>query len=456
MSLSNRGPSLAARAIFRFALIVDWAPRSVRIAYILLRLAATTASHFHLGIFASDRLENRLKSLAMRLAQNWPTQVGNAHASTNATLHVLTRAYSTGGHTRVVERWVGSRNPDRVHALVLTRRGQNADNLNGLENLTAVHASKTSWLRNVRWLVDVMSGYDVLVTHMHPNDVDAVLALWISKLRLNKKVAIFNHADHRFWIGLDTADVILEFRSFGAALTNSQRGSSRSVVVGLPAPSLTLNPHKDSVVESHKQLLLAVGRGHKFSHYAGTHSFAVFVSKFLTRNPGFRLLVVGPHRFSPIRRFKFPNLADVEFSGVTPPGELPELYSQAAVGLDSFPMSGGTVAVEMNVHGLPVVSLNCPTGLLDSLPLNDWVIADDYDSWERAILKVAARPNRSRSRETQAIGLDPWGYKVDALLDGTTPHTSTDGLAETQLQALHQFLWATEPRPSNIIAGRVL
>ena len=45
-----------------------------------------------------------------------------------------------------------------------------------------------------------------------------------------------------------------------------------------------------------------------------------------------------------------------------------ELYKYAVAGdlvLDSFPMSGGTAMIDMTCLGLPVLSLECPTGHMD-------------------------------------------------------------------------------------------
>ena len=426
--------------------------------YMRLKSAVNLASFFHLGFFYSNELEKAIETLAERLVQKTTREHIKFGQLGRATLHVISKPYSSGGHTRVLERWIQGSDPSQSsHHVLISQTRKVPKNLSSAINVHYISSTTGMGLNRALALSKSMRPFNRIVTHVHPNDLDAILALWINKSQNpTLSVSIFNHADHRFWIGARVADQILEFREFGRALTQSHRGESRSLLVGLPLPSVE-NPNLISgnrMTSKHIQLL-AVGRGSKFSSVPGEASFPEYIDKFLGRNSEFRLRVIGPGRSSAIRRFPFVNRERIDFLGPQTWDSLVDFYRNSDVGIDSFPMTGGTITSEMSLMELPVVSLRGPVGLMDELPKKNWWIADNFIDWERSILE-AVKMSRSLAENEEPIdSFEHWGTKVDALLQARNLCQSLEPI-KVSTSRLENFLWSTEPRLSNFIKGRVL
>ena len=67
-----------------------------------------------MGVLSSPELEKPFLDLAKTL----PVFTGVQY-SPNSFLHVMTQSYTTGGHTRVVERWVNNSPTEQKHSIVL-------------------------------------------------------------------------------------------------------------------------------------------------------------------------------------------------------------------------------------------------------------------------------------------------------------------------------------------------
>ena len=431
----------------------------ISLDYWRLKLATNLASYFHLGFFRSEELETAVELLANRIAEQYKSSLSRPKAKAGGTLHIVSKAYASGGHTRVLERWIESSDPNvMTHSILLTRDQNIPKTLNSVTNLTSITIIPGKGLSHVLELASQFLSFESLVGHIHPNDVDAVLAFHIFKQMQNfGRVALFNHADHRFWLGVNTADVILEFRSFGQALTKLERLSDKSVIVGLPFPSSPkIQSSSSQDFRTDVFTLITVGRGHKYSRVPGEPSFEDFVDRLLGSNPNFNLTIVGPSRWSRLTRFHFVNRKRIQFLGTKSLQFLQGLYSQHHVGIDSFPMAGATVATEMSLSNLPVVSLRGAVGLVDSLPRENWFVAENYEDWEKSVIKALELSHANKVKAEVKPIQQRWGAKVDALLISTPRPKVSATIDQISVNRLEAFLWATEPRLKNILSGRVL
>jgi len=408
-------------------------------------------------MFSSQKLELRINRLAENLAKKFYKDVDLETIPSRGTLHLMTKAFNSGGHTRVVERWIASSNVSRQHSILLTKPGKIPKTLSETQNLGAIYVSRNFLFRNVKWIAAELQNYDQVVAHIHPDDVDAVLAMWICKRNGSTKIALFNHADHQFWVGAEVASVVLEFRSFGAAITKWERGNSASVVVGLPPRVKTPAKVELKIPQptSSRKLLVAVGRGRKFVDLPRNFSFATFATEFLTSHEEFDLVIVGPRRLSQIRKLASELPGRVTVLPTQPLNALFALYRTCSVGLDTFPMSGGTVSMDMSYAGLPVVSLNCPSGLRDIFPGENRTLAEDYFSWEAAILNSSRTDKLKLGKATTALENIGWGVGVDEFLRNPVEFAKPKRLTGVQIGNLADFLSATEPGLANFLARRV-
>lgn len=450
----TRRPSRLATAIFNWAVGSDTASKFWILEYARLRLASLVASTFHLGFFSSLNLESKLEALSQKMITNFVEEDWKPLPNRGSTVHLITRAFSSGGHTRAVERWLGS--SEQSSSIVLTRSQKLPEDLAQAIGDREFLVVKGGPLRRIRQVADYVSNFELAISHTHPFDVDAVLALWIARRR-GTRVAIFNHADHQFWVGSTVAEVVLEFRKFGSELSMGHRGVLKTLIVGLPpnvAASKGLHGPVSSSKATKSKMLLCVGRNQKFAKIPGKPSLEEYLEKFLSENPEFKCTIVGPGRFSRVRKLKRKLGHRVTLLPRQPLSKLFELFSQASVGIDTFPMGGGTIARDMTSQGVPVVSLRCPTGSLDDLPQELWRLAESYAEWSEAILQFSASTEPFHDMPCPVLDQNHWGSETQALILRNAQYENASSLDEKSVSELNNFLWFTEPRLSNILTGR--
>src|SRR5262249_20534785 len=148
-------------------------------------MAAKFAMWNHGGIWASPRLERILN----RVGNQYFGRVDNersgerSYSAPKNILHVLTQAYSIGGHTRFLWRWI-QQDSTRLHSVALTRQGSNeaphdlvaAVKASGgnVHLLDSRRGDLLSWARDLR---ELAGSFDRIVLHIHPYDVIPIVAL---------------------------------------------------------------------------------------------------------------------------------------------------------------------------------------------------------------------------------------------------------------------------------------
>ncbi|MEA2467034.1 MAG: hypothetical protein QOJ57_1160, partial [Thermoleophilaceae bacterium] len=190
----------------------------------------------HPGRFASATLEATLRAAAPTLPA-----APSPHAPTadpRRVLHVLTEGYATGGHTRLAWRWMLA-DAGRVHALALTRHRPVPSSL--LEAVAArggvpvdLPRPEATLLERAARLRTLATEYDLVLLHVHPDDPVPSIAFGGGASR--PPVVFVNHADHCYWLGRDTADLVVSHRNLGSKMAREQRGVPASRTALLPLP----------------------------------------------------------------------------------------------------------------------------------------------------------------------------------------------------------------------------
>lgn len=263
--------------------------------------------------------------------------------------HVLTKAYDTGGHTRLVERLVGSEAMGDSAVVVLEAASalaaqRLAKARHGLRSVSPMHHGSARVLA----LASEFSRYQVLVLHIHPHDIEATLAAALAKKHAGVRVLLYNHADHVFTYGLSVAERVLEISHFGWALRGLRGTGDRSFFVGIP---LQLATHR----QVHQCLdgpIVAAGSAYKFRPALG-QSFPRFLVR-LCQRVDCDIQVVGPRklvdwwwwpaRWLLGRRLKLRRRLDYE--------QYLNVISTASAYVDSFPYVGGTAFAEVVARGV--------------------------------------------------------------------------------------------------------
>src|SRR5437016_4559302 len=153
-------------------------------------------------------------------------------------LHIATGALAFGGHTRTIKNWITA-DSDSRHSLLLTYQTEDFPVPSWVRDAvwnqggelivlppSAPLLSKALWTREV-W----QSGADLVVLHIHQHDVVPVIAFAVDE---GPPVALLNHADHVFFLGISVSDCIINLRPIGEQWTRGRRYASRNTVLPIP------------------------------------------------------------------------------------------------------------------------------------------------------------------------------------------------------------------------------
>jgi hypothetical protein len=331
------------------------------LAAIYAQAAADSAWGHHPGFFASPPLEAAVSALAEAVPPSdtrdgW--KAGRSHG--RRVLHVLTQAYPTGGHTRVVSNWMRL-DEESEHAVVLTgQRGLPVPKF-----LTAASSRCRQLDRGFEDLLcrasilrSLATSCDLIVLHHHPSDVVPGLAFAPSAHAV--PVVTLNHADHVYWPGTSISHLVANLRTSGQQLAIQRRGIEPSRCAILPIP-LTPPLRTLSSADAKERLglppdtfvLLTVAQAYKYRPIDGV-GFLDIVEPWLAAHPRAVLIAVGPEA-----REAWSRAAVITGGRVRAMGTLADVapyYESADVYLDSYPLASLTSALQAGMLAMPLLT----------------------------------------------------------------------------------------------------
>jgi hypothetical protein len=372
------------------------AKRKPVLAAIYAQAAADLAWGNHPGFFASPPFEATVCALAEAVRSpegadrwSWGPERGRR------ILHVLTQAYPSGGHTRLVSNWIRL-DVKSVHAVVVTgQRGlrlpeflATAIPCRQLDSNGEDPLSRASTLRSLA------ASCDLVVLHHHPSDVVPGLAFPHSAFP-NVPVVTMNHADHVYWTGTSVSHVVANLRASGQQLAIERRGieASRCAIIPIPLreASRGLSPARAKErlgLAPDTFILLTVAQAYKYRSIAGV-SLLDLVLPWLRAHPRAVLIAVGPEGRDAWARAAVSTGGRVRAMGTLT--DLTPYYECADVYLDSYPLASLTSALQAGMLALP-------------------------------LLTYASRPPEAGVLGADSPGLDP------VMLQATAPHMYADAL----------------------------
>ena len=325
----------------------------------LARMAFTYGMFNHPGRLASAPLERLLHELGRAHMPGDPA-VQRA-GDPRRVLHVATVVYETGGHGRVLERWL-ERDAERTPTVLLLKDEEPVP-----ESLARAVADAGGALApplppgdlfaRARALRALAAQHDLVVLHVSNHEVVVPLAFADPVGR--PPVVWFNHSSHLSWVGVGCSDVVASFNAFDAEACVRRRGVQPAAATLLPLPvaSTALPTREDARrelgLDLHAPVVLTVSSPYKLRAVV-TPAYRDLATVVLEAVPAATLLAVGPAPGDAA-------LPDCE--RVRAFGTLPDLRLQLAAAdllLDSWPLSGGTTAIDAAIAGLPVLTLGDP------------------------------------------------------------------------------------------------
>jgi hypothetical protein len=271
-------------------------------------------------------------------------------------LHLLTKAYETGGHTRIVERLIHS---DALQSsAILVTESVDPRALKKLSSAkhgcTRLEKQGNSQLK-IQAIIHELAKCQIAILHLHPHDIETTIAVAIAKKKFNIRVLLYNHADHVFSFGHGVADRILELSHFGWALRHKRDSENKSTFTGIPLAlpkksTVSKIPHSDAYIAS-------AGSAYKFKPGQG-YSFPNFVASLIEKIE-LPFILIGadpwssPWWWSIFFQEKFRTKPRLQFAKKMSHEKYVSYLSNASAYIDSFPMTGGTAFPEILSLGVP-------------------------------------------------------------------------------------------------------
>lgn len=378
-----------------------------------------------------------IEEILLKISKGIKCSINEKELNKVSCLHIMTEAYKVGGHTRVVERWIECGDQAEIHSVLTTemsieRWPERLKSAVAKKSGQAYSiASETDFLRKANRLRQIASQYSVVILHTHMHDISPVLAFGTPEFK--RPVLLYNHADHRFWVGLSIADRILETRSWGKKVTSIKRGIQCSEVLGIPVDSniLFLKRTKEQSIQARKKLnlpldakiIFSCGGTDKYKE-EGEQSFLKLIDALLAENSNLLILVVGSNikKLPDWKFYQKKNKENFRLLNSVPPVELYKYAMASDLVLDSFPMSGGTAMIDMTCLGLPVLSLECPTGHMDYMYSCAGYCKDVSDLSEKVKLLLSSEKAREinvtelQKKILMDIGPQSWMNKLKKII----------------------------------------
>lgn len=355
--------------------IHNFSKNNIDDSIVYLEAAARYATEAHFGEFYNPKIEEILASISDKYFLNDKYIQKNSKEKYQV-LHIATRIYETGGHTRLMLNWIDN-DEKYSNDVLITDMEENKiplELLNQYERqFNIFNLGHLQGIEKVKAIREFSKKYDYIVLHIHPNDVYTVIALHNCPL----PILFLNHADHRFWLGRNTANLFLEIRQVGANTSNIKRNIPKSHQMLFPIPlkrkiSLTkkearreLNIHEDEIV------ILSIASAYKYDPISdnGLADSIIYLSNKYEK---VRFIFIGPH----LNKEFWMRIVNNTKGKVDILGELTvvdQYYIAADIYLDSYPFVSLTSLLDAGKYGLPLISIkkNMTTADIDDLALDD-------------------------------------------------------------------------------------
>ena len=321
--------------------------------------AAAFATFHNTGYFTSDVLEN----FFTRYAQSLHTDLTGISPRPNSFLHVLTEGYETGGHTRVVERWLNYSPQTQVHSVVIL----NPRSWISLKTLQRhVHEHNGEYIKLKRHdtlqqralqLRKLAMHYQYIILHTHMHDPMATLAFGTNEF--TRPVFFYNHASHLFWLGKNIADSVLDLCA-NDPLTIHTRGIQAPFFLGVPSmPFSFIQKDKTALrkqlhIPANKKIIISAGSEPKYMSI-GPDSFLRLIKPLLDKDTLVYLIGI-PNKGKWKQIYHRSNKQIIPLGYINFNQGYLDYIACADLFVDSYPCEGGTTCIDAITVQVPVLS----------------------------------------------------------------------------------------------------
>lgn len=312
-------------------------------------------------IFSSDVIEKTF----LELAQSFSISLPEAYEK-DSVLHVMTEAYTAGGHTRCVERWIAQFPEHRHSCVVLRQNGRFPEQLRTIVEDSGgrmiFYAPKAPMVERAKDLRVLASRFERVILHIHMDDPIALIAFGTEEF--TRPIVFFNHADHAFWLGVSISDHVADLNFYRLMISVDQRKVKIATKLGIPMEpkklySLARHEARQRLsIPQDKLVIFSGGQATKY-HPIGTPNFFHVVSDLVEYDRNIIFYIAGPRAnsvFWPELKKKYPDNIFMVGTLDYHTEFMPFLAASDLV-LDSYPVGGETFLIDAIRAGRPVLTL---------------------------------------------------------------------------------------------------
>lgn len=219
------------------------------------------------GYYTSYKLECLLLKInnsiqPTLITKDYPQLINN---DKKKILHVVTEIYATGGHSKLVNSWMEI-DDGNYHAIVASKMKFEDlhDICNFYDTLRTIDKFQLQGkdiLEKSSYLLHLAQNFDVVVLHIHPNDVVPILSFGNKKYA--KPIFFLNHAEHTFWFGITIADYVIQIKESNVVVDAHRRQNPNQFYLPLPIGNKMLDGHKLQKPQD-KFIILSTGSEFKY------------------------------------------------------------------------------------------------------------------------------------------------------------------------------------------------
>lgn len=377
-----------------------------------LSQAARHASYKTCDLYSSWALEKELLNIAATLPAPEKIKI-----SPHSVLHVMTTSYHTGGHTQVVRRWIENSPSVQSHSVILIDRHEDdshiPDSLRKViqdkKGKLILIDRKKNFLDKAVELRNIASGFEKIILHTHMEDMVPILAFGSTKF--TRPIALFNHADHLFWLGVSISDIVVNFRDYATNFSEMERKTTRNYQIPLPIdepgshpcdPEKRENLRRALNISDKNKVIMTVATSYKYTEFGG-FDFMLTASRVLDRVPEAVLIVIGPDKRETYWNCwmeKYPGRIHV--LGTIPFERLIDYIGLANLALDSIPVSSFVSLMDLAKNNIEVLALDTPLNKMDCFEKAGIVCKTHDELVERAIC-LLTKPEKKTKALTKVL-----------------------------------------------------
>lgn len=194
--------------------------------------------------------------------------------------------------------------------------------------------------------------------HFSPWDI-AGICIWNSITNVDR--FFINLTDHAFWLGKNTFDYILEFRTYGSFLSIKERGIPVEKLLLQPYyPIINNNPFQGFPFDNTEQKTIVFAGSNLYKIAGKNNTFLKLMKEVLNNNETTIFVLAGPGNNSTIKKFIKDNHIEDRFYLLGDRKDISALVSNIDIYVNTFPMIGGLMSQYAAYFHKPIIGYTSP------------------------------------------------------------------------------------------------